>query len=149
MDWDSSGLGKLDSDRSRLVSDKVLHLALSDVAVHEFEHVVTVTLGLSKLHGDGSRLVGDEVLHLALGHVRIHELEHVVAVTIDLRLELHKFLGHGGSGIGNEVLESLFGDVLAIELSDQSGSLGSLFGVDVRSILDGVISVVVGEALVE
>lgn len=143
-------LGKLDGNGGRSIGNEVLQLATADISIHKLENIILIGF-LSKLNSDGRGSISDEVLQLAARDISVHELEDVVFVRLlDVSVELDELLGDGGSLILDEGLERLLGDILAIELANNSlGSSGSRLLEARSSIRDGVVSIIVRETLVE
>jgi len=143
-------LGKFDGDGGRPVGDEVLHLASGNVGIHKLEDGVLIGF-LSKLNSDGGWPVSDEVLHLSSGHISVHKLEDVVLIGFDdVGIKLDELLGNRRGLVLDEGLEGLLGDVLTVELAnDGLGGLGSRLLEARSSIRDGVVSIIIREAVIE
>jgi len=143
-------LGELDGDGGRPVGNEVLELSTADIGIHKLEDVVLIGF-LSKLNSDRGRSISDKVLQLASGDVSVHKLENVVLIGfLNISIKLDELLGDWGSLILDESLKSLFGDVLRVELANDSvGSSGSWLLESGSSIRDRVVSIIIREALVE
>jgi len=143
-------LGKLDGDRGWSIGDEVLHLASGNVGVHELEDGILIGF-LGKLNSDGGWPVGDKVLHLSSGDISVHKLEDVVLIGFDdIGIELDELLGNRRGLVLDEGLKRLLGDVLTVELAnDGLGGLGSRLLEARSSIRDGVVSIIIREAVIE
>jgi len=134
-----------DSDWCWLVSDEVLQVASGHVGVHELEKAIGVGL-LSESHGDWGWLVGNKVLKVSSGHVGIHKLEEAIGVRL---IELNEGLGDWSIGILNQVNEGGLGHVLTVELSNLGLSSVVLLGPVGGLVINGVVSIIIWETLVE
>jgi hypothetical protein len=134
-----------DSDWCWLVSDEVLQVASGHVGVHELEKAIGVGL-LSESHGDWGWLVGNKVLKVSSGHVGIHKLEEAIGVRL---IELNEGLGDWSIGILNQVNEGGLGHVLTVELSNLGLSSVVLLGPVGGLVINGVVSIIIWEALID
>jgi hypothetical protein len=125
-------------------------LATANIGVHKLENIILIGL-LSKLNSDRRGPIGDKVLQLTTRYVGIHEFKDVVFVRLlDVSIELDELLGDWGGLILDEGLKRLFGDILAIELAnDGMWPSGSRLLEARSSIRDGVVSIIIREALIE
>jgi len=127
-------LSKANSDRGRLVSNKVLEGTSGHVMVEKGAEVVSIR-SLSEANGDGGRLIGNEVLQGSSGHVVIEQGGQVVGIG-----SLGKTNGDRARLISNEVLESTSSDVV-VEESAEVISIGSLGVKHDKRLSDGGIRV--------
>jgi hypothetical protein len=143
-------LGKLNGDGGRPVGNEVLQLATGDIGIHKLENGILIAF-LSKLNSDRRGPISDEVLQLTSRDVGVHEFEDGVFVgLVDVGIELDKLLGDWGSLILDEGLKRLLGDILTVKFAnDGLGPGGSRLFEARSSIRDGVVSIIVREALIE
>jgi len=135
------------SDWGWLISDEVLQVSSGHVGVHELEETIGVRL-LSEGHGNWGWLVGNKVLKVASGHVGIHKLEEAVGIRLGL-IELHEGLGDWSISVLNKVNESALGNILTVKLTNLDLSSVVLLGPVGGLIINGVVSIIVWETLVE
>ena len=135
------------SDWGWLISDEVLQVSSGHVGVHELEETIGVRL-LSEGHGDWGWLIGHEVLQVASSDVSVHKLEEAIGIRLRL-IELHEGLGDWSISVLNEVNKGGLGNVLTVELSNLDLTSVVLLGPIGGLIIDGVVSVIVWETLVE
>ena len=140
-------MGKSDGDWGWLVGDEVLEVSSGDVGVHKLEEAIGIRL-LGKSNGNWCWLVSDEVLKVSSGDVGIHKFEEAIGIGL-LRVELDKGLGDWGIGVLDEVNESRLGHVLTVKLSNLDLSLMVLLGPVGGLVINGVISIIIWETLVE
>jgi hypothetical protein len=103
---------------------------------------------LGETNCDWGWLVGDKVLEVASGDVSVHELEEAVGIGFHL-IELNETLSDWGIGVLDEGDKGLLGDVLTVELSNVDWGLGLLLGPLWSLVLDGVVSIIIREALID
>ena len=140
-------LGKSDSNWGWLVSDEVFEVSSSDVGVHKLEEAIGIRF-LGESNGDWRWLVGDEVLEVSSGDVGVHELEEAVGIGFHL-IKLDEALSDWGISVLDKGNKGLLGDVLTVELTNVNGSLGLLLGPLWSLVLDGVVSIIIREALID
>jgi hypothetical protein len=140
-------LGKSDSNWGWLVSDEVFEVSSSDVGVHKLEEAISIGF-LSETNGDWGWLVSDKVLEVSSGDIGIHKLEEAIVIGFHL-IKLDESLSDWGISVLNKVYNCLFGDVLTVELSNIDWSLGLLLGPLWSLILNGVVSIIIREALID
>jgi len=140
-------LGETNGDRGWLVSDEVLEVSSSDVGVHELEKSIGIRF-LGETNCDWGWLVGDKVLEVSSGDVSVHELEEAVGIGFHL-IELDEALSDWGIGVLDEGDKGLLGDVLTVELSNVDWGLGLLLGPLWSLVLNGVVSIIIREALID
>ena len=153
MDWDTlskgviGGLCETDSDWGWLIGDEVLKVSSGNVGIHELEETISIGF-LGKSDGDRGWLVGDKVLEVSSGDVGVHKFKEAIGIRF-LRVELDKGLSDWGISVLNEVNESRFGHVLTVKLSNLGLSLMVLLGPVGGLVINGVVSIIIWEALVE
>ena len=103
---------------------------------------------MSKGNGDWCWLVSDEVLKVSSGDVGVHKLEKTIGIRL-LGVKLNEGLGNWSISVLNKVNEGRLGDVLSVELSNLDLSLMVLLGPVGGLVINGVVSIVIWEALVE
>ena len=140
-------LGKSHSNWGWLVSDEVLEVSSSDVGVHELEKTIGIRF-LGETNGDWGWLVSDEVLEVSSGDVGVHKLEEAVGIGFHL-IKLDESLGDWGIGVLDKGNKGLLGDVLTVELSNVDWSLSLLLGPLWSLVLNGVVSIIIREALID
>jgi len=140
-------LGKSDSNWGWLVSDEVFEVSSSDVGVHKLEEAIGIRF-LGESNGDWRWLVGDEVLEVSSGDVGVHELEEAVGIGFHL-IKLDEALSDWGISVLDKGNKGLLGDVLTVELTNVNGGLGLLLGPLWSLVLDGVVSIIIREALID
>merc|ERR1719478_498329 len=145
-DWVSK-LGKTDSDWGWLVSNQVLEVSSGDVSVHKLEEAIGVGF-LGKSNGDWGWLVGDEVLEVSSGDVGVHKLEETVGIGFHFT-KLNESLGDWSISVLDKGNKGLLGDVLTVELTNVNWSLSLLLGPLWSLILNGVVSIIIREALID
>ena len=141
-------LGESDGDWGWLVGNEVLEVSSGDVGVHELEKTIGVRF-LGESDGDWGWLVSDEVLEVSSGDVGIHKLEKSIGIGFHL-IELDESLGDWSIGVLNKGNKGLLGDVLTVKLTNVNwGGLGLLLGPLWGLVLNGVISIIIREALID
>jgi len=140
-------LGKGNGNWGWLIGNEVLEVSSGDIGVHELEEAIGIRL-LGKSNGNWCWLVGDEVLKVSSGDVGIHKFEEAIGIGL-LRVELNKSLGDWGISVLDEVNESRLGHVLTVKLSNLDLSLMVLLGPVGGLVINGVVSIIIWETLVE
>mgnify|MGYP001069396708 CR=1 FL=1 len=140
-------LGESDGDWGWLVSDEVLEVSSGDVGVHKLEETIGIGF-LGESNGDWGWLVSDEVLEVSSGDVGIHKLEKSIGIGFHL-IELDESLGDWSIGVLNKGNKGLLGDVLTVKLTNVNWGLGLLLGPLWGLVLNGVISIIIREALID
>ena len=114
-------LTELDSDRSWLISDKILEHSSGDVVLHQGEGSTLLVSGLTlgELDGDWGWLIGDEVLEHGGGNVVLHEGES--GSLLVLGLTLSELDGDWGWLVSHQVLEHGSSDVVLFEKRPSTG----------------------------
>ena len=103
---------------------------------------------MGESYGDWGWLVGNEVLEVSSGDVGVHELEEAVGIGFHL-IKLDEALSDWGISVLDKGNKGLLGDVLTVELTNVNWGLGLLLGPLWSLILNGVISIIIREALVD
>ena len=140
-------LGESNGDWGWLVSDEVLEVSSGDVGVHKLEETIGIGF-LGESNGDWGWLVSDEVLEVSSGDVGIHKLEKSIGIGFHL-IELDESLGDWSIGVLNKGNKGLLGDVLTVKLTNVNWGLGLLLGPLWGLVLNGVISIIIREALID
>ena len=140
-------LGKSDSNWGWLVSDEVLEVSSSDVGVHELEKTISIRF-LGETNGDWGWLVSNKVLEVSSGDVGVHKLEEAVGIGFHL-IKLDESLSDWGISVLDKGNKGLLGDVLTVELTNVNWGLGLLLGPLWSLVLNGVISIIIREALID
>ena len=99
-------------------------------------------------NGDWSWLVGQEVLEVSSGYVGVHELEEAIRVRLRL-IELEESLGDWCISVLDQVNESRSGDVLTIKFTNLDLAGLVLLGPVGGLIINGIVSIIIWETLVE
>ena len=103
---------------------------------------------MGKSNGDWGWLVSDEVLEVSSGDVGVHKLEEAIGIGFHL-IELDESLSDWGIGVLNKGNKGLLGDVLTVELTNVDRGLGLLLGPLWSLVLNGVVSIIIREALID
>ena len=103
---------------------------------------------MGKGNGNWCWLVGNEVLKVTSGDVGVHKLEETVGIGL-LGVELNEGLGNWGIGVLDKVNEGRLGNILSVKLSNLDLSLTVLLGPVGGLVINGVVSIIIWEALVE
>ena len=103
---------------------------------------------MGKGNGNWCWLVGNEVLKVTSGDVGVHKLEETVGIGL-LGVELNEGLGNWGIGVLDKVNEGRLGNILSVKLSNLDLSLMVLLGPVGGLVINGVVSIIIWEALVE
>ena len=103
---------------------------------------------MGETNGDWGWLVSDEVLEVSSGDVGVHKLEEAVGIGFHL-IKLDESLGDWGIGVLDKGNKGLLGDVLTVELSNVDWGLGLLLGPLWSLVLNGVVSIIIREALID
>ena len=140
-------MGKSNGDWGWLISNQVLEVSSGDVSVHKLEEAISVGF-LGESNGDWGWLVGDKVLEVSSGDVGVHKLEEAVGIGFHL-VKLDESLGDWSISVLDEGNKGLLGDVLTVELTNVNWGLGLLLGPLWSLVLDGVVSIIIREALID
>ena len=103
---------------------------------------------MGKGNGNWCWLVGNEVLEVSSGDVGVHKLEETVGIGL-LGVELNESLGNWSVGVLDKVNEGRLGNILTVKLSNLSLSLMVLLGPVGGLVINGVVSIIIREALVK
>ena len=97
---------------------------------------------------DWGWLVGDKVLEVSSGDVGVHKLEKSVGIGFHL-VKLDESLSDWSISVLDKGNKGLLGDVLTVELTNVNWGLGLLLGPLWSLVLNGVISIIIREALID
>jgi len=140
-------LGKSNSNWRWFISNQVLEVSSSDVGVHKLEKTIGIGF-LGKSNGDWGWFVGDEVLEVSSGDVGVHKFEKTIGIGFHL-IELDKSLSDWSISVLDKSNKGLLGDVFTVEFTNINWSLGLLLSPLWSLILNGIISIIIRETLID